>query len=145
LFLDHSPLARLFTFLNLPTQRQMAAFARSVRLASSLCAAPRPIMARSVAVATNRHAAFSLSARRLKSEIIKETEVPVTVYNPDAKGVASATSDHFSIPVKPTPTTHEPVADETGQLTPLDEKVYKQMPHTLQKMSVMGKVIIVTG
>lgn len=123
----------------------MAAVARSIRLATRLSAAPRPVMARSVAVTTNGRAAFSLSTRKLKSEVIKETEVPVTVYNPDAKGVASATSDHFSIPVKPTPTTHEPVADEADQLTPLDEKVFKQMPRTLQKMSVMGKVIVITG
>lgn len=123
----------------------MAAVARTARLASRLSAAPRPMVARSAAFAASHRAAFSLSARNLKSEVIKETEVPVTVYSPDAKGVASSNSDHFSIPVKPTPIAPEPITDKTDQVTPLDEKVYRQMPRTLQKMSVMGKVIIVTG
>ncbi|KAK5661972.1 hypothetical protein OQA88_10083 [Cercophora sp. LCS_1] len=123
----------------------MAAAARTVRLASRLSAAPRPVIARTAATTFTQRAALSVSARRLKSEVIKETEVPVSVYNPDGKGVASASSDHFSIPVKPGSKIPEPVPEETDEVVPLEEKVFKQMPRTMQKMSVMGKVIIITG
>ena len=122
----------------------MAAAARTVRLASRLSLA-RPSIAGSVAGSTTRRAAFSISARQLKSEVIKETEVPVSVYSPDAKGVASANSDHFSIPVRPPPKAPEPVAEENEEVKPLEERVYRQMPRTLQRMSVKDKVIIITG
>jgi len=95
----------------------------------------------------SQRATFAVSARRLKSEVIKETEVPVSVYNPDGKGVSSS-SDHFSIPVKENyKPAQDPVAEpeESDQVSPLEEEVYSRMPHTLQKMTVMGKVIIITG
>ncbi|EGS19919.1 uncharacterized protein CTHT_0044120 [Thermochaetoides thermophila DSM 1495] len=41
------------------------------------------------------------------------------------------------------PKTPQPAATET--VTPLDPKVYSQLPRTLQKMTVANKVIIVTG
>lgn len=122
----------------------MAAAARFARLAPRLSAVSRPAIGRAP-VSVAQRAAFSVSAGRLKSEVIKETEVPVSVYNPDAKGVASSSSDHFSIPVKNGARPPVPVAEEEEAVTPLEEKVYKQMPRTLQKMSVMGKVIIITG
>ncbi|KAK4453851.1 short-chain dehydrogenase/ reductase [Podospora aff. communis PSN243] len=123
----------------------MAATARTVRLASRLSTISRPIVPR-VATSAAQRAAFTVSARRFKSEVIKETEVPVSVYNPDAKGVASGTSDHFSIPVKPNFKPQEPAAAEPeDRVDPLSEKVYKQMPRTLQKMSLLGKVVIITG
>lgn len=124
----------------------MAAAARTARLAPRLAAISRPTFARAGVAPIAQRAAFSASAGRFKSEVIKETEVPVSVYSPDAKGVASGNSDHFSIPVKsagaPAP---EPIAEEEDAVVPLQEKVFKQMPRTLQKMSVMGKVIIITG
>ncbi|KAK0709762.1 hypothetical protein B0T26DRAFT_422352 [Lasiosphaeria miniovina] len=120
----------------------MAAAARTIRLATRLTAVPRPLIARAVLPSSfAQRAAFSLSARRLKSEVIKETEIPVSVYTPDSKGVASSSSDHFSIPVKRIP---EPLEEE-DVVVPLNENVFRQMPQTLQKMSVMGKVIIITG
>jgi hypothetical protein len=122
----------------------MAATARTVRLASRLSTISRPAVPRAATSAAQR-AAFTVSARRFKSEVIKETEVPVSVYNPDAKGVASGTSDHFSIPVEPNFKAQEPVAEPEDRVDPLNEKVYKQMPRTLQKMSMMGKVVIITG
>jgi hypothetical protein len=124
----------------------MAAAARTARLAPRLAAISRPTVARAGIAPVAQRAAFSASAGRFKSEVIKETEVPVSVYSPDAKGVASGNSDHFSIPVKsagaPAP---EPIVEEEDAVVPLQEKVFKQMPRTLQKMSVMGKVIIITG
>ena len=125
----------------------MAAAARTARLAPRLAAISRPAVARAGAGSVAQRAAFSVSARRMKSEVIKETEVPVTVYSPDHKGVASGNSaDHFSIPVKnAAAAAPEPIAEEEDAVTPLQDKVYRQMPRTLQKMSVHGKVIIITG
>ncbi len=128
-----------------------SALAVSVRLASI----PKPPVLRaafpkraSLGVMMSRRAFTGNTSQLKKTEVIKETEVPVSVYTPDSKGVASANSDHFSIPVTPsTPpspviTPHE--VEEKDMVT-LDAKLYRQMPPTLQKMSVMGKVIVVTG
>jgi hypothetical protein len=114
-------------------------------MASRLAAIPRPAIARAGVSSISQRAAFSVSASRMKSEVIKETEVPVSVYNPDAKGVASASSDHFSISVKPGSRAPAPIEEEEDAVVPLQEKVYGQMPRTMQRMSVMGKVIIITG
>ncbi len=64
------------------------------------------------------------------------------------QGRASANSDHFSIPVMSPAAVSTPpheAAEDDGQVVTLDAKLYRQMPPTMQKMSVMGKVIIVTG
>lgn len=118
---------------------------RIARVAQRLVAAPRPSVARPAFRASQR-AAFSVSAcRTIHRLIIKETEVPVSVYNPDGKGAGSSASDRFTIPVKPGSDAPQPVVEEQDVVTPLQEKVYRQMPRTLQNMSVMGKVIIITG
>ncbi|KAK4105236.1 NAD(P)-binding protein [Parathielavia hyrcaniae] len=126
----------------------MAAVARSSRLAPRLAALSRPAFARAGASSVAQRAAFSVSAGRMKSEVIKEMEVPVTVYSSDAKGTASSNSaDHFSIPVKAgaaAPAAQTADAPEDA-VTPLQDKVFRQMPRTMQKMSIMGKVVIVTG
>lgn len=122
----------------------MAAAARTARLAPRLAAASRPSVRAWVSSVAQR-ASFSVSTTRSKS-VIKETEVPVSVYSPDAKGVASGNSDHFSIPVKAAAASAQAVpAEEDEPVVPLQDKVFQQMPRTLQKMSVMGKVIIITG
>ncbi|KAK1755698.1 hypothetical protein QBC47DRAFT_193551 [Echria macrotheca] len=123
----------------------MAAAARTIRLASRLAPAPRPLFASGATASAARRAAFSVSARQLRSEVIKETEIPVSVYSPDSKGVASGNSDHFTIPVRPVPKAPEHASEESDEIKPLDDRVYNQMPRTLQKMSVKGKVIIITG
>lgn len=88
------------------------------------------------------HNAFSQASIRLKSDAVRENEVPVSVYSPDAKGAASG-----SIPVsrsaggKPGPITPE----ENGPVEPLTAQVYQTLPPTMQRMSVMGKVVIITG
>lgn len=120
----------------------MVAIARSA-MRATMRLATRPV-ARNAVPAFTQRATFSASSSWLKSEVIKETEVPVSVYSPDSKGVASANSDHFSIPVRHTSQGQGPVAD-TDVVKPLTEKVFSQMPATMQRMSVMGKVIIVTG
>jgi NAD(P)-dependent dehydrogenase (short-subunit alcohol dehydrogenase family) len=132
----------------------VAAMARSAVSATiRLAAMPKPPVFRAampkppaVRLAVPRRA-FSVSpAQPKKTEVIKETEVPVSVYAPDSKGVASANSDHFSIPVKPAVSvTTPPQESESEKVVPLDARIYRSMPPTMQKMSVMGKVIVVTG
>ncbi|EJT80894.1 D-arabinitol 2-dehydrogenase [Gaeumannomyces tritici R3-111a-1] len=131
----------------------MAAAARSALRLSGLSsrmaasAMPKP-PARFTTAAARR--AFTVSAQRPKksSEVIKETEVPVSVYQPDSKGVAMGNSDHYSIPVKGTSraaVAEPPIGEEDEPVVPLTEQVYAQMPATMQKLSVFGKVIIITG
>jgi NAD(P)-dependent dehydrogenase (short-subunit alcohol dehydrogenase family) len=122
----------------------MAFATRATRLAPRFAAISRPAVPRA-GVSIAQRAAFSGSARLMKSEVIKETEVPVTVYSPDHKGIATGNSDHFNIPVKNSAASPEAIAEEEEAVQPLDDQVYKQMPRTLQKMSVHGKVIIITG
>ncbi len=119
----------------------------SGRSALRITRAARPLFsatARPAAVAfpASRRAFGVTSTRSKNSGVIHESEVPISVYSPDAKGAASG-----SIPVsrsaggKPGPINPE----EDGDVTPLTEQVYRNMPPTLQKMSVMGKVVIITG
>lgn len=121
----------------------MATASRAIRLAGRIAVAPRPFVARAAATSVSQRATFAISARRFKPEAVKESEVPVTVYSPDAKG-AAASSEHFTIPVKPSQPS-EPIVEESEEVHPLSDDVYQKMPPTLQKMSVKGKVIIITG
>lgn len=125
----------------------MAAAARNAATrALRLTSGSRFALPRASVPSVAQRACLSYSAPRLKSEVIKESEVPVSVYSPDHKGIASSNSDHFSIPVKnAAPPATESAPEDADAVTPLQEKVYRQMPRTLQKMSVHGKVIIVTG
>ena len=123
----------------------MSFVARSAFRATRLATMPRPPVVRQAVRASVRP--FSVQLPQFKNEVIKETEIPVSVYTPDSKGVAGGNSDHFSIPVRTKAATPAPVveAELDESVTPLDEHVYQKMPPTMQKMSVMGKVIIVTG
>ncbi|KAL2886760.1 putative d-arabinitol 2-dehydrogenase protein [Ceratocystis lukuohia] len=89
----------------------------------------------------------SLKVTGAKNEIVREKEVPVSVYASDGKGSNSASSDHFTIPVKatgaPTGTPAPPVADDN--VAPLTQAQYDSLPKTMKSMSLMGKVVIVTG
>jgi hypothetical protein len=109
--------------------------------AMSRPAAPRALPA------FGQRAFLSGSTAPRKSEVIKETEVPVSVYTPDAKGVSHASSDHTSIPVRRAPQGPPPPVEEEPMKTisPLTSEVYAKMPATMQKMSVKDKVIIITG
>lgn len=130
----------------------MASAVRTLRMASRM-ALPRPAAAslRATPIFTQR-AFLSGSTAPRKSEVIKETEIPVSVYTPDAKNVgsgSSSASDHTTttLPVKRGAQNPEPVAPEEPMqvVKPLAAEVYAKMPATMQKMSVMGKVIIITG
>lgn len=135
----------------------MAALRSASTLTMRLAAMPKPPAVRASSLLKAR-AAVPLAARRAlstsgpqlkKTEVIKETEVPVSVYTPDSKGVASSnTGDHFSIPVKgvaPVTTPPQELEQTEEKISTLAPNVFRSMPPTMQKMSVMGKVIVVTG
>lgn len=90
---------------------------------------------------------FSISSRLFKSDVVREKEIPVSVYAPDAKGTGQ--SDHFSIPVREhdsRPPTETPTpAPENDDVVPLTRKTFDSMPPMMQKLSVMDKTIIITG
>ncbi|KAH6647316.1 hypothetical protein BKA67DRAFT_594439 [Truncatella angustata] len=116
---------------------------RLTKAAAPLFSIPRATAPRAVPAATR---AFQKSAIRQKSDVVAETEIPVSVYSTDAKGTGQSSSDHYSIPVsrenaKPSAISSEP--DDT--VTPLTQKVYSSLPPTMQKMSIMDKVVVVTG
>lgn len=115
----------------------------SSRAALRLTKAAAPAVRRATPITR----AFTNSAIRYSSDVVRETEVPVSVYAPDSKGSGTSSSDHFSIPVsrenaKPTPF---PTGPENDDVVPLTQKVYNSMPPMMQKMSIMDKVVIVTG
>jgi hypothetical protein len=125
------------------------------RMATGL-AMPKPSLARPMMGATKavsgyqaRTLTFSKKRPLKKSEVIKEEEIPVSVYSPDAKGVGSANAaDHFTVPVPQDAKANlaDPADEEPMQtVTPLDASVFKSMPRTMQSMTVMDKVIIITG
>ncbi|KAI0483631.1 short chain dehydrogenase [Xylaria cf. heliscus] len=120
---------------------------RTALLRMSRAAAPR-IAARTPVFRANAAAqrTFSISAVRPKSDVVQESEVPVSVYSPDSKGSAGSTSDHFSIPVNRDDAKPKPFPpEEDGDVIPLSHEVYRKMPPMMQKMSVMDKVVVVTG
>jgi hypothetical protein len=90
---------------------------------------------------------ISTTARLYKREIISEKQIPVSSYTPDAKGslTGSATGEHYTIPVRPDPEVVVPGEVEVETVTPMSQQVYDSLPPTMQKMSVFGKVVIVTG
>lgn len=123
----------------------MASAARALRMTSRM-ALPRPAATRALPAFAQR-AFLSGSTAPRKSEVIKETEIPVSVYTPDAKGTNQATSDHSSIPVRRNPQGPPPDVEEEPmrKITPLSDEAYAKMPATMQKMTVKDKVIIITG
>jgi len=106
---------------------------------------PRPLVgpraALRVAVATRP---FSATAVSLKKDVIRETEVPVSVYNPDGKRSASGSSaDHFKINVVQNSNADAPEPSDIVQ--PMTQPQFEKLPKTVQDMTVFGKVVIVTG
>ena len=97
---------------------------------------------------TQSHIARSVSASASRSfttgekrpyEPIKEKEVPRSTYEPGAKVQRS------TINVQDGKTAETPVATNAEKIVPLTEAMYNSMPPQLQKMTLMNKVVIVTG
>lgn len=101
-------------------------FSRSVvRAASKVATASKAPLFR---------ASFS-SATTLKREVIAEREVPVSTYTDGSvKRSTIIVGDDVAEAEK-----------KVEKVTPLSRTVYNSMPPTMQKMSVFGKVVIVTG
>lgn len=113
----------------------MSAVRSSVFRATKLAARSTPTFTRVP------RAFFSASARaRDDVEIISEREIPVSTYN----GKGEKVGRHSTIPVRGT-TTIEAAEQAADQVKPLTKNVYNAMPKTMQKMSMMDKVVIVTG
>lgn len=109
-----------------------------MRQASRLAnTATRPAIQSRIAMGTR---AFSIQLPQFKSEVIHENEVPVSIYSPDAKGAQSG-----SIPVKAHKPAPIPTMEENDSVTPLSDEAYNALTPTMQKMSVKGKVIVITG
>ncbi|RYP76471.1 hypothetical protein DL771_001705 [Monosporascus sp. 5C6A] len=113
----------------------------SGRSAMRLTRAAAPLFSTTVRPAASAFRA--IPSIRLRSDSSRGSEVPVSVYT-DSKGAGAGS---FSIPVnrnaaRPAPVTS---AEEDGDIVPLSEQVYQTMPPTMQKMSIKGKVVIVTG
>ena len=91
---------------------------------------------------------LSTTARLAKREIISEREIPVSSYTPDARGSisGSAAGEQYSIPVRRDPVIEVHNNQSDGErVQPMTKRAYEAIPPTMQKMSVMGKVVIVTG
>lgn len=77
-----------------------------------------------------------------KKSVVREKEVPVTIYgagqgeHSTVRVPEGAAQVPYDSPVPPT---------EGDVIQPLSRKVYDAMPQTLKNMTVMGKIVIVTG
>ena len=114
---------------------------RASRALGPMVSAPRVAAPRAMGMRS-----FANSAIRFKSDVVREDEVPVSVYAPDSKGGPGANSDHYSIPVSRENQKVAPIStEENGDVTPLTDQVFNSLPPTMQRMSIKDKVVIVTG
>lgn len=83
---------------------------------------------------------LTISYPVFKANAVDDMKVPTTVYTPEGKLRAA-------IPVAPKERTGPavPKPNEMEELTTLSDEVYKVLPATVKAMTVMGKVIVVTG
>lgn len=112
----------------------------AMRLSRAAVPAPR--------IATAGARAFSMTRSNLvtdtqnKKSVVREKEIPVTIYG-------AGQGEHTTVPVPDGASKvpfESPVPSTEGEtIQPLSRKVYESMPQTLKNMTVMGKVVIVTG
>jgi hypothetical protein len=104
-------------------------------------------IARRSALYTQTARTLGTAATLKKREVIAEKEVPVSSYTPDGRGTMSGSShgQQYSIPVRKDPKVEVPAEDHADRVVPLAQAAFQRLPATLQKMTVMGKVVIVTG
>lgn len=122
----------------------MSFAARNV-LRASRAAAP------SARLATPNNAVRFFSATRInrvqdtanKKSVVREKEVPVTIYDGPGQGDKST----LNVPESAARVPYDspaPPADHDA-VNPVSKKTYEALPHTMKSMSVYGKTIIVTG
>jgi len=80
----------------------------------------------------------------LKKNVVREKEVPVTVYS---AGQGTGDKHTVNVPEAAARVPSEPRAPshESDIVQPLTRKTFEQLPHTMRNMSVYGKTIILTG
>lgn len=109
----------------------MSAIRTSVFRAAAAATRPATLAARPL----------STSARLLRREVIAEKQIPVSSYADE-----SHTPQRSSIPVRNDPEI-ESHAEETAGLRapPLTKALFSKLPKSIQRQTVMDKVVIVTG
>jgi hypothetical protein len=99
------------------------------------------LASRRTAPTIGKHAirAFTTTPKANDYEVISEKEIPATQYKPGSG------AQRVTIPVEESHSA--PAAKEAAVdvVTPLTESAFKGMSPTMQKMSLMGKVVVVTG
>jgi len=117
--------------------------ARSIFAASRMAAVRRtPLITipRASMIAKNSRMAFTTTSKASDYEVISEKEVPTTTYSPGS-GVERTTlvvEDHGAAAAKA-------ATEVVDVVTPLTKAGYAQLTPSLQKMTVFGKVVIITG
>lgn len=89
---------------------------------------------------------LTISYPRFKSDVVHETAIPVSVYDPASK---SSGAVHKTIPVRPEdrqiPGPAVPPTNEMEKLSTLSNEAYEKLPATVKSMTVKDKIIIITG
>lgn len=95
---------------------------------------------------TTRPLSTSARLHNKKHEVISEREVPVSSYNSESNGLfsSSTATEHTTIPVESDPTETSAV-NEVERVVPLTRAVYEKMSPMMQKMTVMDKIVVITG
>jgi NAD(P)-dependent dehydrogenase (short-subunit alcohol dehydrogenase family) len=92
----------------------------------------------------NTTSALRVSDTPNNKSVVREKEVPVTVYSGNGgKGEQQTLQVPESAAQVPFESPTPPV--ENDAIDPLTKKTFESMPYTMRQMSVFGKVIIVTG
>ncbi|GAO16333.1 uncharacterized protein UV8b_05642 [Ustilaginoidea virens] len=122
----------------------MSVVARNVTRLSRAAAPRVAALARPSSRPLSATAVRAVSDTAQKRSVVREKEVPVTVYGaghgPGDKHTVRVTEEAAHVPLdSPAP------RPEYDLVQPLGKKVYEAMPHTLRSMSVYGKVVVVTG
>lgn len=84
---------------------------------------------------------LSTSARLLRREVIAEKQIPVSSYaDPESHAPQRST-----IPVRNDPEIEVPAEEAGLRAAPLSKALFSKLPKSIQKQTVMDKVVIVTG
>lgn len=78
------------------------------------------------------------AAPKSKREVIAEKQIPVAEY-------VNNSPKRSSIPVRDDPDVEVPLPEVPKTVKPLTREMYEKLPKALQKLTVMDKVIIITG
>jgi hypothetical protein len=89
---------------------------------------------------------LSTTSHLYRREVVAEKEIPVSSYTPDGKGpLTGSAAQQYSIPVRDDPSINVPGGADAEKVVPLTNTVYRHMSPTMQNLSLMDKVAIITG